>query len=73
MATIVMKSGRVFRDVKLQSATSGLVQVTMKRTVASGDELLGMVTGGEVFKFQEWHEDEWWVSFNTDAVEGVKP
>lgn len=72
MVTIVMKSGRVFRDVELQSATSGLVQVTMKRTEVSGDELLGVVTGGEVFNFQEWQEDEWWVSFNTNAVEGVK-
>lgn len=72
MVTIVMKSGKVFRDVKLQSAQSGLVQVTMKRSVASGDELLGMVVSKEIFKFQEWHEDEWWVSFNTDAVEGVR-
>lgn len=72
MVTIVLKSGKVFRDVELQSAASGLVQVVMKRSVASGDELFGMVVSKEVFKFQEWHEDEWWVSFNTDAVEGVK-
>lgn len=72
MVTIVMKSGYVFRDVELQSAASGLVQVVMKRSVASCDELFGMVRTNEVFKFQEWNEDEWWVSFNTDAVEGLK-
>lgn len=72
MVTIVLKSGRVFRDVELQSVTGGLVQVTMKRADAEGDELLGLVRSKEVFKFQEWQGSEWWVSFNTEAVEGVK-
>lgn len=72
MVTIVMKSGKVFRDVNLQVAGKSLVQVIMKRSVVSGDELFGMVKGGEVSSFQEWHEDEWWVALNGEAVEGVK-
>lgn len=72
MVTIVMKSGKVFRDVALKSATKSLVQVTISRAEVCGDELLEMASGGEVFDFQEWRESEWWVSFNTSAVEGVK-
>lgn len=72
MVTIVMKSGKVFRDVALKGATQSLVLVTISRAEVCEDELLEMASGGEVFNFQEWRESEWWVSFNTEAVEAVE-
>lgn len=72
MVTIVMKSGKVFRNVKLSDFGESLVIVYTVRKDVQGDELVKMVEGGEVWSFNEWYEDEWRICFNTSAVEGVK-
>lgn len=72
MVTIVLKSGKVFRDVELVSTEGGLVQVNVKRSEVSGTDLLGLVKENEVYNFTEWKESEWWVSFRTEYVEEVR-
>lgn len=71
MVTIVMKSGKVFRDVELSDFGKLLVIVYVDREGVQGDELVKMVESGEVYSFNE-HKDEWRICFNTSAVEGVK-
>ena len=72
MTTIVMKSGKVFRDVRLSRFGEQLVIVYATRKDVQGDELVKMVAGGEVYSFKERGEDEWRICFNTSEVEGVK-
>lgn len=72
MVTIVMKSGKIFRDVKLSCCEERLTIVYASRRDVTGNELFKMVDGKEVWSFEEWHEDEWQICFNTSAVEGVK-
>lgn len=71
MVTIVLKSGKVFRDVTLSNYGERLVIVHASRRGVQGNELVKMVAGKEVYSFDEHGQDEWRICFNTDAVEGV--